>query len=50
MSKDRKVERIPGKLAKCIKCGFTSENLTVCPRCRRDDVKVNIKQIPKQFL
>jgi len=40
MSKDRKVERIPSKLAKCNKCGFTSENLTVCPRCRRDDVKV----------
>jgi len=39
VSKDRRVERIPGKLAKCFMCGFTSENLTSCPRCRRNDVK-----------
>ena len=39
VSKDRRVERIPGKLARCFMCGFTSENLTCCPRCRRNDVK-----------
>jgi len=36
-------KRIPGKLAMCKQCGFTSEDLAVCLRCRRkmpDDVKV----------
>ena len=37
-------KRIPGKLAMCKQCGFTSEDLAVCLRCRRkmpDDVKVS---------
>merc|ERR1719447_151125 len=36
-------KRIPGKLAMCKFCGFTSEDLAVCVRCRRkipDDVKI----------
>merc|ERR1719266_3121098 len=36
-------KRIPGKLAMCKSCGFTSEDLAVCVRCRRkmpDDVKI----------
>jgi len=36
-------KRIPGKLAMCKSCGFTSEDLAICVRCRRkmpDDVKI----------
>ena len=28
-------KRIPGKLAMCKSCGFTSEDLAICVRCRR---------------